>query len=47
MLPILKQKTCKLLVYRLMRFCFVDKRIEISNLELLADMENILGMEVE
>ena len=45
MLPNSNKKACKLLVYSLQHFCFVDKRSEKSNLELIKDIISIFKLE--
>jgi len=42
MSPILKEETCKYLIYRFLSFILVDKRFEISNHTLFADMTLII-----
>jgi hypothetical protein len=45
MLPISNNKTCMLLLYRLPTLGFVDKRFEISNLDLIRDMNSVIKLE--
>jgi len=45
MFLISNQKACKTMTYRPLLFVFVDKRIEISNLEIIRDMDKIVKLE--
>jgi hypothetical protein len=45
MLSILNKEACILLLYRLLAFRFVDKRCEISNLDLIRDIVEIIEID--